>query len=698
MISRDPTDSPTSARILLPLIFLLHILPALGQLSVYERQGGSQFVAPELELGRVTIRYPITDAVMDWLSDLPYLLNGKVIYILDQGSEGEYDPILHLGFFETEESALALWEEISLPDTDWQIGQVSNSLHDLVMSAVRGEVGERVPPLVYYLSSDNSITQQLSSGEMLETARSYYDNRQYKQAALHYHLLASVADQVTAAWATELMGLSLERLGNIELALNAYGLVLDRYPEAAGSDRVRQRMMGLQTRADDPQSPLRRSDSGDRSSDWRIRGVFGQYYRSLYRELNDQGSEEVMSLLTTDFDFRASRQSADYRLETRVNGYSLVDLLDSSDSDVRVKRAYLEYEHHDIGLSLRIGRQRDFDSGVFTSFDGATISYRLLDSLSITVSGGKPVYFADIYDAFDYSFYATSLAWDINEAWQLISYYNIQEINSITDREALGLRLKFNNKKFNSALLLDYDIAFSELNNVMWNGNYLVTENTTLSAVFGQQHSPFLTASNILIGQADLNLDVYLQSRENVDSLLDDALARTSLNRYYSLTVNSKLSEGFRFIGNYYDSTLTDIPSSSFLLGDEVQAQSNLEFSQRSLSAQVIKDSLFFDAESTAIGWRHSSGTSSESHQLFVNERLRFGAAWTITPRVSYSVIDYLRNSDRQSQLRYSVSSIFRPGRAAELNLEIGNEAIDRDTGGVTFNSTFLFIGYRLIF
>lgn len=682
------------------LVILTWIQSAMGQSLNETNRHSSIFIAPELELGRVTIRYPVTDSVMHWLREVPFLLNGKVAYILDQGGEGEYDPILHLGFFESEDSALALWDQISMPDSDWQIGQVSDAQHEVVMSELRGsaDTAGGSAPLVFYLSADNGISQQLTTAEMLQTARGYYDQGQFKQAALHYHVLASIADQATAAWATELMGLSLERLGNFELALNAYRLVLDRYPQAAGTQRVRQRMMGLQTRADDPQPRLRQADGGNDSGNWRIRGVFGQYYRTLYRELNNQGRDEVMSLLTTDFDFRASRQTSTYRLETRINGYSLVDRLDSSDSDLRVKRAYLEYEHLDSGLALKLGRQRDFDSGMFTSFDGLTVSYPLLDSLSLSVSGGKPVYFADIYDAFDYSFYAASLEWKLNESWQLVSYYNNQQLNNVTDREAVGLRLKFNNERYSSSLLVDYDVAFSELNNIMWNSNILVTENTTLSAVVGQQHSPFLTASNILIGQADLNLDVYLQSKENVDSLLDDALARTSLNRYYSLTVNSVLSDGLRFIGNFYDSTLTDIPSSSFLLGEEVQSQSNLEFSQKSLSTQIIKDSLFFTTESTAIGWRISNGSNSNSNQLFINERMRFGTAWTVAPRFSYSIIDYLQNSDRQNQTRYSVNAIYRPNRATEFNLELGNESIDRDLGGVNFDSTFLFLGYRLIF
>jgi len=654
----------------------------------------------DLNSGRVTIRYPLTHNVVSWLQNLPFLLNGRVAYILDQGGESSYDPIIHLGFFSSEDAALALWDEISMPDSDWQIGQVSDDQHALVMSSLSNEAVamDEGPELIYYLSLDNRIEEQMSADKMLKSARGYYDNGQYKKAALHYHVLATIADEATAAWSTELMGLSLERQGDIELALNAYRLVLDVYPDAAGAQRVKQRLMGLQSRAADLQPALRQSERADTSDDWRIRGVFGQYYRTLFREINDQGREEVISLLTSDFDFRASQVTDSYRLDARINGYSLIDRLDSSDSDLRVKRANIDFEHLSSGFAVKLGRQREFDSGIFTSFDGVTASYPLLDSLIFAVSAGRPVYFADVYDSFDYSFYAASLSWRINDAWGLVSYYNTQELNGVTDREAIGLRAKYNSPRFSSSLLLDYDIAFAELNNVMLNANFMVTDNTTLSAVVGQQHSPFLTASNILIGQGDLNLDVYLQSRENVDSLLDDALARTSLSRYYSLTLNTMLDDGLRFIGNYYDSELSDIPSSSFLLGEEVSAQSNLEFSQQSLSAQLIKDSLFYKTESTSLGWRYSKGTNSESNQIFINERLRFGTSVTVAPRFSYSVIDYLQNSDQQNQVRYSINAIYRPTRATELNLEIGNEAIDRELGGVTFDSTFLFLGYRLIF
>jgi len=648
---------------------------------------------------RIAFQLAYSSQNLEYLSQNIDLFQDLVIYIEDTGYEVEYRPMISIGFFPTEELLQEQLSWLTPLFPDGRIYQAGDSLHNIVTSAlIDGDIDTEAVG-VFVLNFDNSgdFSEQLTSSQMLARAREFYDQGNYKSAALRYDLLAVFSDQATTAIAVELLGVSLERSGNYAQAAEAYQRVLNDFPNAVGAPRVGQRLMAMQSVAATSAPQLRQASRQREEARLTTRGVFGQYYRSLSRSIDGRSSEDVMGLLTTDFDFRSTYQSGSHSLQARLNGYSLYDQLNGDDTDLRIKRAYLAYEH-DSGASIKLGRQRDFDSGTFTSFDGIRLAYPLLENLEIFTSTGVPIYFSDVYDPIDYRFHALGAGWKINEKWELTSYYNNQTLNGVTDREALGMRLFYVDEKLSNALTVDYDLAFSELNNLMWNVTWHYTDRIDISTVIGRQHSPFLSASNILIGQADLNLDVYLQSKENEDALLDDALSRTSTNTYYSLAVNTDLREDLRLYASYYKSDLTDIPSSSFLLGEEIAGQGNLEFSTSNVAVQLIKDGLFFANESTAFGLRHGTGSNNTSNQLFINERVRFGNRFTLMPRLSYTLIKLDQNGDKQHQLRYSLAAIYRPTRSTEFNLELGNEAIDRDIGDSTFDSTYIFVGYRLIF
>ncbi len=624
----------------------------------------------------------------------------RLIYIPAQ-SAGSVAPLsLRIGFFRSRAQAQEFLDASDFLFRRQTVRRVTAEEHQQVIDSLANpDAALAEGYFVFPVSKDPGAGIQDNSKKILQSAKTLYMDGNYRQALSYYQLLSIVADDDIAAWSQELIGLCYEKLGDYKQAEQAYETRLAQYPEAEGVRRVEQRLRGVQTAAEDGHKGLRKTkyQYGNASPTF-FRGDVGQYHRSLTRSIGGGDSDEVMSVLSTDFDFRGSSAWKGQVLRGRINGFWIKDQLDSSESEFRLRRAYVDYQHDGTGVKAALGRQKEFDSGVFTSFDGATVSYPVLGNVDVSVSAGKPVYFSDIYDDLDYFFYSVYADWQISQSWSLNTYVIEQTLNDVTDREAVGVRGQYASSRVNGSLNLDYDSAFGELNNILLNINYLWTENLSVTGMYGKQRSPFLSAANILIGQADLDLELYLQSRSNVDSLLEDALERTSLNSYYSLSMNYDFSDKGKIIVDYYQSDLTDIPTAEILTGVPSLQPEITTYSHTSMGAQLIINNAFFPNDSSSLGLRSSDGTSSSSISLFLNNRIRVGNFLVVNPKINYSQTSYEAQREDQHQLRYALSLAYKPFRNTELSLEWGNESITVPQGGQDFDSSYVFFGYRVHF
>lgn len=656
----------------------------------------------DFELNQYVIEIPLDRNISQQIKDRIRSYEYRLAYVpMDSLADGN-TAVLRFGFFRSSNEAIQLLESSGFAPNSQSAQIISNVEYEAVLDEISADLNTASVSTgdyyVFAIEPGGIDPFEEASTRILDQAKILYSQQQFALAAKYYSLLSLIGEEKVASWALELLGLCYERMGDLDSAILAYNSVLEDYPDNAGYSRVQQRLRGLVTAASEVQESLRKSSYTASNNEFSTRGVFGQYYRTLSRSVNDGPDEEVLSTLSTDFDLRFSMQKSGHDLTGRINGYSIKDNLDSEDSKLRLKRVLIEYLHQGSGLSMEVGRQRDFDSGVFSSFDGATIGYPLSQNLNISISAGEPVYTSDIYDDIEHSFYSANLEWELSERWQMTSYFIAQTLNDVTDRQAVGLRAQYSSNRFTSSVAADYDTAFTEINNLIWNANFRPNEAINISANFGYQRSPFLTATNILIGQAELDLEGYLQSQDNRDTLLEDALARTSLSQYYSLSINSNLSESLKFLADVYVSDLTEIPSSDFLLGAATSTSDVSAFSQITYGAQLIKDALFYPTESTALGIRRSEGDTSSSTQIFVRERLRFGSKFSVSPKISYSSTQFTNSEDTRTQIRYSLELIYRPFQKAELSLEAGNESMQTDLTDNKFGSTYMFAGYRINF
>ena len=650
-----------------------------------------------------SIRIPFSSENLATLKKRRLIYRFRLIYISLADLDKPGDGFIHVGFFGSKQDAEGLKKDSSFLFPDQTVQHVSLKEHKAVTESITqskaGVVGE-----YYVLAMGPNVEDEFDrvSKNILNSAKEEYIKHNYRAAAAQYQLLVALADDPElVAWATELIGLCQEKQKKFADAIDTYKKLMEDFPEASGFARVEQRHRGLTTAASDELGDLRTTKAEGKRKIF-TRGVFGQTYRGLSREVNDEPAETVSSLVATDFDVRTSAQWDGHYIKARVNGLRIDDLLneegEDDDTQTRIRRLYVDYRHNRTGTNATFGRIKDYDSGVFTSYDGATISYPVLDDIRVALSVGVPVYFSDLYDDLDYLFFSAHASWEVNKQWRLNSYFTNQTLNGTTDRRALGTRAQYYNKNLSSSLNIDYDLAFSELNNFLWTGAYSYKEKTNISATIGRQRSPFLSATNILIGQPDLDLDLYLETQDNEDTLLDDALARTSLNQYYTLSLNQKLTSELQINLDYTQSTLSDIPSLDVLLGAPVIDDAASSFDYSSYGAQLIVQKFFVESDAATFGFRSTSSDSSDANQVYFYERLRAGSSFFVQPKVSYTEAKVVGNDADQQIWRYSFSLIYRPWRTTELNVEAGQEIITTGVDVGRSVSTYIFAGYRVNF
>lgn len=623
----------------------------------------------------------------------------RLLYISVQDLENPDSGMMYIGFFENEKEALGLKRDSRFLFPNQSVKFISQEEHRKIISVLKKHDSENPPYLTFAIGPDAKNLFDNESKEILNSAKTAYVNHQYKTAIAQYRLLAALAeDAEMSAWATELIGLCQEKLKQFSAAIKTYESILENHSEYSGLARVQQRHRGLTTASWDEQSRLRKAKESDSNREIFNRGVFGQSYRTLSRQIDDQESEEYSRLVSTDMDLRSSVRWRNHTLKTRINGYRIDDQLNKEDSKTNIKRFFIDYQHLPSGSNLTLGRIKDHNNGVFTSYDGLSLSYPVLKDMRVGFSTGAPVYFADIYEELDYFFYSAYADWDINKRWHLNSYITHQTLNDVTDRQGLGLNAQYFDSNLSSSLHMDYDFAFNEMNSLLWTSSYIFLKKSKFSATYANQKSPFLSATNILIGQPDLDLDLYLRSEENRNALLENALERTSSSEYYVLTLNHQFTSKSEVSLDYTHSTLSDVPNFERLLGVSVVTDKDLSMSYDSYNGQIVLQEFLSKQDAATMGIRSSSSDSIDSLHVYLRERIRIGRTLDIQPKLSYTQSTVTRTNADQHVFRYALSLTYKPWRAMALSLETGGENIDTGVENGTYSQTYGLLSYRLNF
>jgi tetratricopeptide (TPR) repeat protein len=503
--------------------------------------------------------------------------------------------------------------------------------------------------------------------------------------------------------AQEFLALARERNGQIAHAKAEYQRYLDVYPDEEGAERVEQRLAALLATAGSrpartaPAAGGRAGGGASVFDGWNIRTFLSQYYRRDVNQVNEEDEVVSQSSVYSDVSLDARRRGERFDFSARLTaGYRsnlMEDERPSSGNDLRLSYAYADLADARTGLRGRIGRQTRNTGGVLGRFDGVNLTYALTDRLRFEAVGGRPVYSTtrDPVDARTFQGISTTFA-PFDNNLDVGLFYIEQEIDGLTDRQAVGAEMRYFGDNQSLWSIIDYDIEFEELGSVFVQGSWRLPANFTVTGVVDSRRSPFLSLGNALVGQqleSFEQLRIFFTEEEIRRFALDRSASTTTYTLGLSHPFTPKLSANFNASISSIDAT----PESG-----GVAATPDSEYSY--YSADIVASSLFTEGDVGIFGLRYAVSETTDVYSTTFDTRFPVGRAWRISPRLR---VDYREiKTDQSTQWIYTpgLRIQYRMGRRLRFELQTGKQFSTREMARSDQDreSWFVNAGYQLFF
>jgi len=499
--------------------------------------------------------------------------------------------------------------------------------------------------------------------------------------------------------AQEYLALARERNGQIAHAKAEYERFLAVYPDAEGASRVRQRLAAMlsqpaSSRTGDATNAglaLRRKRP---SNNWNLRSYFSQYYRLDANQLDNRDSVTSQSALYSDVNVDARRRGERFDITARVTAGYRKDFLGRPDGDEgRVSYAFADVSDSKLNLRGRLGRQSRNSGGVLGRFDGFNLTYQATERLRLEGVLGKPV--NSTADSIDdaRTFYGISSNFGpIGDDLDLGVFFLQQSVEGLTDRQAIGAEMRYFGDGRSLWALADYDAAFKKLGSFFVQGSLRLPGELTLTGVFDQRRSPFLSLSNALIGQpvtdfAEL-LTVYTR-----EEILQFALDRAAETKTTTIGVSRPISPKLQINMNASQSVVTATPESG---GVFATPKSTYRF----VTTDLIASSLLREGDALLVGLRYADSENTEVYTVTLDGRFPAGGHFRINPRLRVDKRNIKSDSSTQWIYTPGLRLQYRADRRFRLELEAGMQISKRNLAVLSEDrqSYFINIGYQLLY
>lgn len=557
--------------------------------------------------------------------------------------------------------------------------------------------------------------EEKSVDQMMAKARQAITFGNNKGAIEILRKIISIPDHQHTQEANEMLGLALERDGQVPRAMFEYKKYLKRFPEGEGATRVQQRLAALREERIKPKRRLRRTKKEEvKRSNIVTFGRLTQAYSEYYVDRELEGLAEELEqelqqrLLSTHFSVK-SRYRGDKRTVFGVfNASHTYDFLagtegreddDASDGDVR--RAYVELDDQQFNVVGKVGRQSSRNGGVFGTFDGLEAGYRVTPHWLVSAMAGKPVIrtYTDV-DLYEKSFYGIKA--DVTTQNKELSsnmFFVHQDVDGILDRQAVGGDIRYAKKGLSIFGLVDYDVAYGDLSlfNLRVGWNY--TKSNKLNFSYNRRH--LLMTSRALEGMSVTTIEDLLDYIPE-DEIRDIAEERTrvdetlTIGNSYQINQDQQLNADVTVLKS--SGSEGGIDPVELANGDPdptiypVEATDN----QFIYSLQWISSNTFIERDLYVVGLRRSQFERYIENSVYINARIPFSNEWRPGFRLSYSVRDS-ETFGKRTTVSPLVKVNYRLNKAWSFDADLGVDIVKneiapneiRARGRVAYNYTF---------
>ncbi|MDH3482127.1 MAG: SPOR domain-containing protein [Gammaproteobacteria bacterium] len=604
---------------------------------------------------------------------------------------------LRLGGFESGEEAAAALDDLKAKfpgawidemDTDAELTEITRAPEELAEEPIDIPEG------------DGSAVSKVDT--LMQDARKSMAAGEISRAIQIYTKVLQQPEHSRMAEAQEYLALAREKNGQMAHAKAEYQRYLSLYPDSEGAVRVNQRLAALlATGSRSDQGTTTASATGDRSlrqSDWRIQTYFSQYYRRDVNQPSDQNETVSQSALYSDVNLDARRRGERFDFSSRLSAGYRNDFLDErtgSGDSLRVSYAYADMADAVTGLRGRIGRQSRNSGGVLGRFDGLNLGYQLGERVLLNTVIGKPAYSSSDGIDSSRSFYGASVTYGpILENLDFGAFYIAQDVEGVQDRQAVGAEFRYFGTNQSLWGMVDYDLAYGELASAYLQGSWRFESRLSIHGLVDRRGSPFLSASNALIGQPVATFEELVQIYSE-DELRQLGRDRTSLSTTYTLGLSYPISPKLQVNADASQSTMDGTPASGGVLATE-------ESTYRYYSGSLVASSILKEGDVSIISARYSDSDMSRVISLTLDSRYPIGRTWRINPRLRVDRRQRLADPNYEWLYTPGIRIQYRRSQKFRIELEAGKQFSQRNSDIVDLNldrqSYFINVGYQSFF
>lgn len=559
----------------------------------------------------------------------------------------------------------------------------------------------------------------LEAIKMMDEGRKALRASKYKSAIQTFTAVLSLPPNKFSQPALELLGVARERNNQAAQAKAVYEQYLEQYKDIEGAGegvvRVRQRLAELLAAQLKPKKKLKEGPRAKREGNKKVistfRGSFSQfvdYADTVSDSIDEVRYQSIDSQLSLDWRIR----SKDWEVYNHYFGRLDYDTLEEDSEDVETISAYSRIKNRAVGIYSTLGRQRSSTAGVLGRFDGIYLGYDITPKIRLNGVAGYPVDTLNkgtIQTHKPMSGVGVDLS-NIVKGLDVGPYYIEQQVDGITDREAVGAEVRYFQPKYNMYSRLDYDLAFSDINMFFLLGQYMLSKPTSVTLTFDHRANPLLETSNALISlDEEISIKDLLEgspsARAYSASELQD-IAKDRTGSYSILTL--QLSHAF----NARQQMTTDISRSqhnvkivNFSVNDPTVEEvldtraTETETVEYDISAQLVSSEVFTSKDMAINLLRYTLAETFDEITYRLAYRIPYQKSFTTEPRLWFRY----RNNDSGEKLTRALAGLrlnYRSTQKLRLYLELNYKIWDYagETNQEDFSSTYGHLGYFWLF
>ena len=478
--------------------------------------------------------------------------------------------------------------------------------------------------------------------QILRDARLALEKHKYPEAVDLLNRLLRQPDYPERRDAQELMGLVRERSGQLAQAKAEYQEYLRRYPDGPGAARGRARLQSLAAASLD--SKPTGEFGASVSNRWTMAGSAAVSYQYGKDQTVSGGTTTTTNTVSTALyygDLLLRDRGERYDFTARVNGGYTQNFGKNfgGGSQDRINAAYLEVTDKSFGLTGRFGRQSLASQGIVGLFDGLFVGFQVNPRLAVSAAAGLPAYTGYSAVSSHQKFGTVTAELDpFHQKWVFDAYFFDQTNEGQTDRRSIGLQTRYSAGGRTAILLVDYDIAFQQLNSATLIGNSKVGESWVLSFDADHRRSPLLELNNALIGQTALDLNS-LQAQAmpplTPSQIRRLAIDRTATSNTFVVSASRPFGERWQFMADLGAFELSGTPSSTAIGGVAAVSATQSTGLDKNVAVQLAGSSLLQANDLHIFSVRYDNSPQARSTTLSWDARFVVHGNWRLGPRLS---------------------------------------------------------------